>query len=229
MAKQKKGEREQDVFEREKNKKPQTYVEELNKSADSAKRMDVNFQSLREIIRHGNIDVTKNRILNGMGIDYENWLTTDEGTQLKLIRDQFPNVVKKFAGAGRVLDKEFESFTKTFPSLLQTIEGQLKLVDFQALENQIPMIKNAISKKMASEYQNRGESLPQDFELRVDIASEPQVDQIYERMHQVMAPGSPPLETLRNSEFVVDKDGNEGIMPANKVEAAIKSGRYKRA
>jgi len=221
--------REQTRFENEVLEKPHEALQTFQDNAEKAQYLDQNLQSLRTLLRQGNIDVTGNRILNALGIDYENWLSLDEGLQIKLVRQQFPNVVQKFAGAGKVLDKEFEAYTKTFAHLLQNIEGQIKVTDMQALENQIPIIKNQVAMELEKQYRDKGIALPQDFKMKVDRAAQPQLDAVYELMYQIMAPGMPPLKELRNSEYLRDKKGQLGVVPSDKVEELLKTGEYKRA
>lgn len=192
-------------------KRAEKIAEEVNKEYKTAKVTGNAIKSMRNLTEHGDLSDPKLiTILEKFGLDKAPFISPDSAVFQKMTNEFLPKAKEMFPG--RVTDKDLIQFLKGVPSLTQTKEGRLKLLDILETMNEAGLARYKSLKEIKKEY---GDKLPNLLSLEVNERSEDALDKISEKLNTLL--GAQPqqaeqkepvkFEKLEKGQTIADKEG----------------------
>ena len=179
----------QDRFDKKQDaidKKTAPFAEKINTDFEAADAGDKRIGRMKELIKEGKLnnplfasilDTAENFIPSlGVGINLKSALTPESQEFDKLSKD-FLRDVKKIFGA-RVTDNEVRQFLKTIPTLNQSDEGKLRIINNLELFNEASKVKKQAFDDII---ESNGGFRPQNIEQLVKKRTKKQLDAIADK------------------------------------------------
>lgn len=174
-------------------KETKPYFDDVSKQAKAAKDGNMRLDRMEELVKKGNLsnpalasflDVLERGIplfSSHIGIDLHALESIDSQEFRKLSNDFIKNA-KEFFGS-RVTDQDLKAFLKTVPTLNQSNEGRLRVIQNLRSFNDIALLKKKAMNEIIAE--NSGER-PRNLEELVDERTSDQVDAIAKNFKERM-------------------------------------------
>lgn len=168
---------------RELDKESKVYVDQLYKEGEAARKGDMRLDRMEELVKSGklaNASVssfvdTLGRGLGVLGLSFDaTSLLSPESQEFKKLSADFLKEAKDIFGA-RLTDTDVKFFLQTVPSLSQSNEGKLRLINNIRSFNEGARIKKDIAQRIIKE---NGGKRPIDLESRVEEEAAPLLDAI---------------------------------------------------
>lgn len=211
-SRQEKFEKKQELID--KNTNP--FVEKINSDYEVAQAGDQRINRMKELIKEGNLSNpafasvldTLEHVVPSLGIGINlKWLLTPESQEFDKLSKDFLKDVKKIFGA-RVTDNEVRSFLKTIPTLSQSNEGKLRIINNMQLFNEASKSKKDVLNEILEE---NGGFRPRNIDQLVEKRSKKKIDEIAKRFEggisKEQSPTKHPVE--RVMDFQKDTFGFE--------------------
>lgn len=182
-------------------KETKPYFDEVSKQAKAAKDGNMRLDRMEELVKRGNLtnptlasflDFIERGIplwSSNIGLDLHALESIDSQEFRKLSND-FIKSAKEFFGS-RVTDQDLKAFLKTVPTLNQSNEGRVRVIQNLRSFNDIAIIKKKAMNEIIAE--NGGER-PRNLEELVDERTSDQVDAIAKQFKERMDIKSPEPE-----------------------------------
>lgn len=168
------------------NKETKPEYDTIQKGYRAAKENNIRLNRMEELIKKGDLsnpllaaglDTLSRGIERlGVSIDLKAALTADSQEFVKLSADFIKNA-KDFFG-GRVTDQDLKAFLQTVPTLLQTDEGKLRVINNLRMFNDIALLRKKASDDIIKE---NGGRRPRNFDSLIDERTESQIDAIADK------------------------------------------------
>ncbi len=174
-------------------------LKESKAAQDNEKRLD----RMQELLKKGNLNspafYTLAKSLSYLpGISEETLLNPDSVEFNKLSKDFLKNIKDVFGG--RILKTEIDNFLQTLPSLSQSDEGKIRIINNLKSFNEAAEIKKQAMIDVLKE--NKGKR-PANIELLVEEKAAPLLDELANRFKQGLTKGQKPKsETLKELEKI---------------------------
>jgi len=165
--------------QKEINKTVLPYIKETQDKAKSAKENDVRLNRMEKLVHSGKLNnpqfasllKTIKHGVFGVGIDFEG-LLSPESQEFNKISTDFVKSAKDIFGS-RLTDTDLKTFLQTVPTLSQSNEGKLSVINNLKIMNKAAEIKNRVARELLKEY---GNNPPLDFEAEVEEIAKPELD-----------------------------------------------------
>jgi actin-related protein len=203
--KKKKGIREQESHQREMNEIPNKYIENTTDRWQKNFKNMAELKSIEELSKKGDINTFKNRLLTLGGWDTSLFTNPTEDIVQKVTNDLLPGGLSSYSGMGKVMQSEIGAMLKTFPTLVQTPEGRQSIIKLMYTNGEMLNAEYDAMNQLRLQYQ--GKTKPEDFRGMVLAKAKPLMDAYQEKMHQILSPGSPTLESMKDKVSIKLPDG----------------------
>lgn len=153
------------------------YLDEVENKARMADEMEKNLTTLEEALDAGDIpSPLEYKGMQFFGADIGDFMSSNAQIAIKASEALKRNMVQEFKGLGGVLEKEFESLSRSVPSLLNDKESAKKLVKLIRLQASTGKEEQAIANK----YIEQGKGIPPHGLKRV-VFNSPELKAVKER------------------------------------------------
>jgi hypothetical protein len=214
-----KGAREQEAHEHTMNKDSKEYIDTITDQWQKNFTNMAELKSLEELSNKGDVGTFKNRILTMAGWDPSLFTNPTEDIIQKVSNDLLPGGLSAYSGMGRVMQAEIGAMIKTLPSLIQTPEGRITIIKLLHAKGMILNSEYDAMNQLRLQYQ--GKIRPDDFRLRVLEKAKPLMEAYQEKMHQILAPGSPTLKSMEGKVAMFNTRGERMLVPIENMQKAL--------
>ena len=167
--------------QREINKETKPYYEKINNEGKEAQKSEMRLDRMEELIKKGNIrHPFWNSLFNtvshgifGIGIDL-NFLQNADTQEFKKLSQDFLKGVKNYFGS-RVTQQEVQLFLETIPSLSQTDEGKMRVLNNLRVFNDAALSEKKAMQQIIKE---NGGKRPANLEEQVEERTAQLKDQL---------------------------------------------------
>ncbi len=168
-------------------KETKPFYDDIRKHAKAAKEGNIRLDRMDELIKEGNLSNpafsslldSLSKGIFGFGIDLH-YLESPDSQEFRKLSADFIKNAKDYFGS-RLTDADLKSFLTTIPSLMQTDEGKLRVINNLRKFNEISLIR----KRAADEIINaNGGRRPRNLDQLVDDIADPLIDDIAQKFKQ---------------------------------------------
>ena len=215
-------ERARETHQREMNVIPNKYIDSTTDRWQKNFKNMAELKSLEELSKKGDINTFKNRLITLSGWDTSLFTNPTEDIVQKVTNDLLPSGLSAYSGMGKVMQSEIGAMLKTFPTLVQTPEGRLAIIKLMYTNGEMINAEYDAMNQLRLQYQ--GKTKPEDFRGLVLAKAKPLMDAYQEKMHQILSPGSPTLESMKDKVSVKLPDGRIVQIDTVNLGTAIQKG-----
>ena len=141
------------------------YLEELNNKVRMSDEVEKNLTAMETAINSGTLpSPTEFKALQFFGADIGDFLSDDAQVFIKAGETMKRSLVQEFKGLGKILESEFKSLERSIPSLLNSKEGQLKLIGLLRKQIQTSKKEEEVAYRILDEH---GDIQPRDLRHKV--------------------------------------------------------------
>lgn len=220
--KKKKGIREEQSHQMEMNKLPNEYIESVTDRWQKNFKNMSELKSLEELSEKGDINTFKNRLITFAGWDTSLFTNPTEDIVQKVTNDLLPSSLSAYSGMGKVMQSEIGAMLKTLPTLVQTPQGRESIIKIMYTNGELTNAEYDAMNQLRLQYQ--GKTKPEDFRGLVLAKAKPLMDAYQEKMHQILSPGSPTLESMKDKIWIILPDGRKRQIETVNLGLALERG-----
>ncbi len=163
-------------------KESQKFYQTISKEAQGAKENDVRLQKMKSLISTGKLTnptfaaalKSLNKGIFGFGIDLSG-LLNKESQQFDKLSADFVRGAKNIFGGQRLTDNDINLFLKTVPSLTQSNEGKIAIINHLESLNKAAELRRDTANALIKA---NGGRIPSNLEFLIDEIAGPELDRL---------------------------------------------------
>ncbi len=173
-------------------KESKEWLKETNKKSRAVKENNARLDRMENLARSGKLDKpgfsaaldTLTHGIFGFGINLKSLQSPESQEFDKLSKDMLSGIQDVFGS--RILKTEVDNFLQTIPTLSQSNEGKIAVIENLKLLNEAKLAQDKTAKEIIKE---NGGKVPADLQLQVDDRLDDTLDKIHERfVNQIHTP-----------------------------------------
>lgn len=140
-------------------KKPKELIETIDKGAKAAKESNPRLLRMYELVKKGKLNApttasfvnTLQKGIFGLGVDLSGLLLSPDSEEFQKLTSDFSKLIANYYPGGKITNVMIDQFMKTVPTLMQSDQGKLRVINNLMNVNTAAMLNEQAKKEILKE------------------------------------------------------------------------------